>query len=237
MLHLVLAEAALETIPREIWKHPAVRKYAKKRGKPPALLLLDLSFHYAAAKKLPDIEKRGRPDIVHLSLLEALGSPLNKAGKLRVYVHTYGDQIIRVNPETRLPRNYYRFVGLIEQLYATKKVPPESETPLLTLEQGSLVKLVGDISPSKIFLMSEDGEPADLLSLARELTSTPKPLVIVGAFQRGDFRPQTRKLADRVISIYPESLDSWVVVSRVIAAYEIGIGLYERTLTRQKGDV
>jgi len=29
-------------------------------------------------KKLRESEKRGRPDIVHFALLEALGSPLNK---------------------------------------------------------------------------------------------------------------------------------------------------------------
>lgn len=171
MLHLIIAEAALETIPREIWKHPAVRKYAKKRGKPPSLLLLDLSFHYSAAKKLPDIQKRGRPDITHIALLEALGSPLNRAGMLRVYVHTYNDYVIKIDPSTRLPRNYLRFTGLIEQLFETRKVPPESEKPLLILEQMSIRDLIGEIAPTKVILMSEKGKYMDLIKFGELLRS------------------------------------------------------------------
>ncbi|HID51049.1 MAG TPA: 16S rRNA methyltransferase, partial [Anaerolineae bacterium] len=34
-LKLVLAEAALELVPRELWGHPSVYKSARKRGKSP----------------------------------------------------------------------------------------------------------------------------------------------------------------------------------------------------------
>ncbi len=226
MLYLLIAEAALETIPREVWSHPVIRKYAKKRGKSPSKLLLDLSFHYNAVKKLPHIEKRGRPDIVHIALLEALGSPLNKVGKLKVYVHTFSDYIIEVNPETRLPRNYYRFVGLMEQLFELRKVPPRGKKILLSLREGSIRDVVGEIAPTKTILMNEKGEKVSLIELAEILTNTPKPLVIIGGFQRGNFTEDTEKLADMKLSIFHEVLDTWVVVSRAITAYEIGIGLY-----------
>ncbi len=58
--------------------------------------ILDRSYHHAAMKDIADSEKRGRPDIAHLCLLEALGSPLNKEGLLRTYVHTYNDYVISV---------------------------------------------------------------------------------------------------------------------------------------------
>ncbi|MCD6095659.1 MAG: 16S rRNA methyltransferase [Thermoprotei archaeon] len=225
MLHLVLAEAALETIPMSLWKHPLIRKYAKKRGKGPGQLLLDLSFHYRAAKKLKDIEKRGRPDIVHVALLEALGSPLNKAGLLKVYVHTYANYLIYLRSDVRLPRNYLRFVGLMEQLLEVGKVPPDSENPLITAKRGTLSDLIGEIAPTKVILMTEKGEAMKLAELGRLLVEEQKPLVIVGAFQRGDFKEETKALSDIKVSIFNEPLDTWTVVSRVITAYELVKGV------------
>ena len=66
-------------------------------------------------------EKRGRPDIVHFTLLEALGSPLNLEGLLKIYVHTYSGYVIDVRPEVRLPRDCNRFSGLMEQLFQEGK--------------------------------------------------------------------------------------------------------------------
>ena len=141
LLVLVLAEAALETVPEKLWNHPAVRRHAKRQHKQPEQLLLDRSLHHQAMKSLDDNLKRGRPDITHFALLEALGSPLNKQGLLQVYVHTRNNQVITVNPATRLPRNYSRFTGLIEQLFQQHKVPQEGET-LLTLENKTLQQLL-----------------------------------------------------------------------------------------------
>ncbi|MEM4363521.1 MAG: hypothetical protein QXT90_05715, partial [Candidatus Caldarchaeum sp.] len=85
-LFLLLVEAAVETVPEEIQNHPAVLKDAGRRGKKPSQVLLDRSYHHWAMKTLKDGQKRGRPDIVHFSLLEALGSPLNMKGLLETYV-------------------------------------------------------------------------------------------------------------------------------------------------------
>ena len=117
MLTFILAESALETVPQELWKHPAIENYSEKKGKSPRLIVLDRSYHHAAMEGMKDGEKRGRPDIVHFSLLEALGSPLNREGLLKVYVHTFDDHVISVDPQTRLPKNYNRFIGLMEQLF------------------------------------------------------------------------------------------------------------------------
>ena len=99
ILNIVLARSALETIPEEIVNHPSVKKWAERRRKDPRKLLLDMSYHYAAMRELKDWNKRGRPDIVHITLLNLLGSPLNNEGLLRVYVHTLNDYIITINPE------------------------------------------------------------------------------------------------------------------------------------------
>ena len=63
-----------------------------------------------------------RPDIVHQSLLALLDTPLNKAGRLRVFISTKKGVLIKVNPNIRLPRTYKRFSGLMAQLLTKMKI-------------------------------------------------------------------------------------------------------------------
>lgn len=42
-----------------------------------------------------------------------LDSPLNRAGLLQVYIHTEKNVLIEVNPQTRIPRTFDRFCGLM----------------------------------------------------------------------------------------------------------------------------
>ncbi len=67
-------------------------------------------------KKLHKDPADFRPDITHQSLLTLMDSPLNKAGKLEVFITTASNQVIRINPATRIPRTYKRFASLIAQL-------------------------------------------------------------------------------------------------------------------------
>ena len=57
-----------------------------------------------------------RPDIVHQCLLALLDSPLAKAERLQIFIHTQRDILIEVNPKIRIPRTYKRFAGLMVQL-------------------------------------------------------------------------------------------------------------------------
>lgn len=63
-----------------------------------------------------------RPDITHQCLLTLLDSPLNMAGKLRVYIHTKENVLIEINPATRIPRTLSRFMGLMDQLLCKLKI-------------------------------------------------------------------------------------------------------------------
>ena len=224
-LLLVLAEAGLELIPKEIRRHPAVVSTAKSRGKDPGQMLLDLSLHYAAAKNLKDWRKRGRPDIAHICMLIALSSMLNRRGLLELVVHTYGDLLIRVNPAVRLPRNYPRFVGLIEQLLVHGKVPPNSGEPLLWIHGGKLEDYIRSWQPDLVVLLDEEGELMPPRQLASAVVSHVRPVIIIGAFQHGGFSERILGLADRRVSIATEPLDAWYVVARVISAVEDAVGL------------
>lgn len=43
-------------------------------------------------------------------------SPLNRAGLLQVYIHTEKNVLIEINPQTRIPRTFKRFSGLMGEL-------------------------------------------------------------------------------------------------------------------------
>ncbi len=234
-LLLVLAESALEVVPRSLWGHPSVLSHSRRVGKPPKLMILDRSYHHSAMRSLKRDWKRGRPDIVHFCLLEALGSPLNREGLLEVYVHTLNDYVISISPETRLPRNYNRFIGLIEQLFELGRVPPEGKV-LLKIRRENLKVLIDRVKPSYKVALSRAGKPKLLQELMGELSKEDKPMVVVGGFPIGRFEEETLSLMDDVVSIDPETLEAWTVVSRVIYDYERAIGLPERRIERAGGN-
>ena len=49
-------------------------------------------------------------------------SPLNKAGNIRVMVHTEKNVLIEINAKTRIPRTFKRFSGLMVQLLHRLKI-------------------------------------------------------------------------------------------------------------------
>lgn len=222
---MVLADTGLELVPREIWHHPAVRNTASARGKKPGEMLLDISLHYAAVKELKDWRKRGRPDILHTCLLSALSTLLNRRGLLEIVVHTYRGLVIRVDPAVRIPRNYNRFVGLMEQLLKEGRVPPEAEKPLLWVTHEKLGDVFEAWDPDFVALMHERGEMVRARELAAELVKHRKPIVIVGCFQSGDFSEEVLKLGGRPFSYADEVLDAWYVVAKTLLALEDKLGI------------
>ncbi len=223
---VIIGEAALEPVPPEIYGHPEIRKSAARRGKRPPQILLDISLHYRAMRRLPDREKRGRPDITHLTLLELLSSPLNIAGRLKVLIHTYGDYGIEVDPAIRLPRNYNRFVGLMEQLFEEGSVPPGSESPLMKVFPATIEGVVKLAGSKDAILLSERGKYRRPAEICEEALETGRP-IIIGGFPHGEFSEETKAVAASVYSIYLKPLDAWVVASRIAYACEKYLGIME----------
>merc|ERR1719421_2859682 len=63
-----------------------------------------------------------RLDIAHQCLMVLLDSPLNKAGKLLIYIHTAQNVLIEVHPSLRIPRTFKRFAGLAVELLQRNKI-------------------------------------------------------------------------------------------------------------------
>jgi rRNA small subunit pseudouridine methyltransferase Nep1 len=233
MLFLGLIDAALELVPVEITSDPAVVSTAKSRGKPPDQILLDEALHSKALQQLPDNEKRGRPDIIHRSLLTSLDSVLARENQLEVFIHTYSGEIIEVQSDTRLPRRTSRFTGLMEQLLVKKRVPVSGK-PLLQIRPEPLKAYLKHFNPSKIFLLSPDGTPTTPTQLAQTLLAESKPVVLVGGFAHGEPSPTSMKFADHQVSIDPEPLPTSTVVGMIIHSVEGVLDLTSRRFQQQK---
>ncbi len=96
MLSLIIAESALELVPKELQRHNSVIASARRFNKKPSEILLDISWHFAAMKGIKNEIKRGRPDLIHFSLLEACSIPLYFENKLDIFVHTNDDKVISI---------------------------------------------------------------------------------------------------------------------------------------------
>lgn len=219
-LHLIIAEAALELVPQEIQSHPAVRRHAARLGKKPGEILLDRSYHHWAMGKLVNSMKRGRPDIIHFTLLEALGSPLNLVGKLRIWVSTYDGYVIRLDRHVRLPRVYERFKGLIEKLYAAGEVRTDEGRVMMEIRHMPLRSLMREVAPNITVLLSESGEYVSPDELGWIAVGAERPAAVIGGFPHSSFTKETLDLADRVVSIHPSPLEAWIATSRLLCAVE-----------------
>jgi rRNA small subunit pseudouridine methyltransferase Nep1 len=221
-LAVILLESGLELVPESLWSHPQVKSVATRYGIQPSRMLLDKTLHYHAMHMLPQKWKRGRPDIVHTTLLVLQDSMLNMQGLLEVYIHVYDGRVFRVAPETRLPKNYDRFKGLMAQLLAAGKVPPTGE-PLIWLEANSLKEFVE--KRGRIILLHEKGKPATTRSVAREALETGLPIGI-GMFPRGDFKRSTLRKAAKSYSLAGgRPLKAWTVACRIVSAAEEEAGI------------
>ena len=181
MIRFVFIDTALETIPKEIRSHPVILRDAKRRGKDVSYMLLDDSRHHVAMRNLRDKAKRGRPDILHTCLLTLIDSQIDD---LDIFIHTYDNKVIWVNRETKVPRNYNRFVGLMEDLFKKRVISSKGEK-LLEITGLSLE----DVVREKSIVMKEGFSEENLYSAKRrDLT------ICIGCFQHGDFSDYAYKV-------------------------------------------
>lgn len=215
MLNFVLAESALELVPEEIRRTPSVAIDAKRREKDASEILLDRSFHQSAMGRLKDSEKRGRPDMVHVTLLSVTATPIYLDGRVKVYVHTNMDIVVELEPMTRIPKSYFRFRGLMEK--ALVEMPKDG---LVRVYPSGMVELLKKrIGRRDVTALSVQGKRIDLEVLGKEVASAEGPCVIVGGFPRGHFCPATMSVTDRLVRIDERPLEAHVVAARLM--YEV----------------
>ena len=213
MLSLIIAEAALETVPKSISKHPSVVKYASKIGKPAEEILLDRSYHHSAMSKLKDAGRRGRPDLVHFALLEATSTPLYHKNMLKVYVHTVVNKAIFLNENVRLPKSYFRFEGLMEELFKNKKVKTDGKV-LIELNDMEFCDLINKLRPAKAIALSRLGARSNAEEVAKMIDDD--TAIIIGGFPRGHFSSNVSSKINYTYSISEFALEAHVVIARIL---------------------
>ncbi|BCU67194.1 16S rRNA methyltransferase [Sulfolobales archaeon HS-7] len=187
-MRIVLLDSGLELVPPEM----------NYKGNS----LLDINYHYRSMKRLRDWYKRGRPDIVHFSLLQLLSWPTFSG---EIYVHTFDGKVIYVDRKTRIPKSQARFNSLIVQLLKYGKVPTKGE-PLMVVTSYRL----NDVINQPFLLFDERGD----LTFNSELCGNVS--VGIGAFQRGEFSDEVLSIPHKKISVSKSKIETFQVVCNIL---------------------
>jgi len=217
---LIIAETALETIPDEIAVHAAVRNHSRRLQQKSSEILLDRSYHHVAMKRLPNSLKRGRPDIVHFSLMEALATPLFMERKLKVYVHTINDKIITIADNLRIPKSYFRFERLMSSLFRDNIIKSSEGSILMELSNGTFADLVNIIKPNIVIGLSTVGVQSKAQKVAENASSVDRSCIVVGGFAKGHFSENVTRYLGPTYAISNIGLEAHVVIARILYEYE-----------------
>ena len=217
MISLILAESSLEIVPVELQSHPSVISHAQKLDKFPDEILLDNSWHFAAMKGISNEIKRGRPDLVHFSILEATTIPLYFKNKIQIFIHTINDNVIYVGNNVRIPKSYHRFEGVVEKLFQEKKITSNNEI-LLEIKEKTFSELIHDINPSKVIGFSTTGIPKSYEKTVLDISDD--TCIVIGGFQKGHFSNSVQNKITNLYSIGDKSFEGHVVIARMLYEYE-----------------
>ncbi len=183
--------------------------------------ILDQNFHAKILASLNDREKRGRPDVVHLALLDATSTPLFQDGFLGLFLRTRQGFAIQVKTGTRPPRTLQRFCGVMAKLLSGKYGAEEER--LFSIESNqSFEMLVKAQGVDRIISLSSLGLPFSLRDLvASETHEDGNTAWVIGGFAHGHFEKEVIQLSDLVASISKRTLPAHVVSARICYELEV----------------
>jgi rRNA small subunit pseudouridine methyltransferase Nep1 len=161
-------------------------------------------------KRLPDSLKRGRPDIAHFALMEALSTPLFMNMMLKVYVHTINDKIIAIADNLRIPKSYFRFERLMVSLFRDNVIKSNEGTILMELSDGTFADLIDIIKPNMVIGLSTVGVQSKAQKVAENSS------LVIGGFAKGHFSENVTKSLGPTYSISNLALETHVVIARIL---------------------
>ncbi|XP_076453235.1 ribosomal RNA small subunit methyltransferase NEP1-like [Babylonia areolata] len=162
--------------------------------------LLNCDRHQHLSKKTKRDISQVRPDITHQCLLMLMDSPLNRAGLLQVYIRTEKNVLIEINPQTRIPRTFERFCGLMVQLLQKFAIKGTDNQKLLKVIKNPVTAHLPVVG-KKIALSFNATEVVD----PKTLIPADEPVtLIVGAMSHGSVEVDYSN-ATYSISNYPLS--------------------------------
>eukprot|EP00920_Eleutheroschizon_duboscqi_P020567 GHVT01048681.1.p1 GENE.GHVT01048681.1~~GHVT01048681.1.p1 ORF type:complete len:230 (-),score=34.71 GHVT01048681.1:1054-1743(-) len=194
-------------------------------GRHKQLELLNNSDHRPILRRLDRPHEDVRPDITHHCLLALLGSPLNKAGKLLLYIHTSANELIEVSPQLIIPKTWKQFSALmISFLQKNRLKAADRNVVLMRLIKNRLTSILP--AGSRRIGLSVSGETVALRSFVEQFKSSEQPVVLaIGAVAHGDPTPKCDYL-ERNISIAPYGLTAATCCAKVCAEFERVWGIF-----------
>ncbi|XP_035691210.1 ribosomal RNA small subunit methyltransferase NEP1-like [Branchiostoma floridae] len=185
---------------------------AVKNGK--SYELLNCDKHKGLMRKHNKDPSLCRPDIAHQCLLMLFDSPLNRAGLLQVYVHTENNVLIEIHPQTRIPRTFERFAGLMVQLLHKFSIrASDGPNKLLKVIKNP----VTDHLPTGCTKIGMSFH-ADSVVNPRDLVPADKPIVLViGAMAHGSVDSD---YIEKSLSISNYPLSGALTCAKVCSAFE-----------------
>lgn len=214
-LIVVLSNASLETY--------KASHSGKMGGKEEKFSLLNSDEHIGVMRKMGRDISDARPDITHQCLLTLLDSPINKAGKLQIYIHTAKGVLIEVSPTVRIPRTFKRFAGLMVQLLHKLSIRSvNSQEKLLKVIKNPMTD---HLPPNcRKVTLSFDADVVKVRDYIEGLAPKESICVFVGAMAKGkdDFADSFK---DEAISISNYSLSASVACSKFCHAAEDSWGI------------
>lgn len=199
-LIVVLENACLETV---------------KVGK--SYELLNCDRHKLQIIKFKKDPSQCRPDILHQCLLMLFDSPLNRANLLQVFVRSQKNVLIEINPQTRIPRTFDRFCGLMVQLLHKLSIrAADTSQKLLKVIKNPITDHLPVGCPK--YLSSFHAENVLNVSDFAKNHSPDEPIVVVvGAIAKGSV---DCSYTDKTVSISNYPLSAAITCSKFCTAFE-----------------
>ncbi|XP_020359319.2 ribosomal RNA small subunit methyltransferase NEP1 [Oncorhynchus kisutch] len=155
-----------------------------------------------------------RPDITHQCLLMLMDSPLNRAGLLQVYIHTERNALIEINPQTRIPRTFNRFCGLMVQLLHKLSVrAADGPQRLLKLIKNP----VSDHLPPGCPCICTSFSSGEAVGARTVVPEDGPATVVVGAFAHGAVNVD---YTEKTVSISNYPLSAALTCAKMCSAFE-----------------
>lgn len=199
-LIVVLEKACLETV---------------KIGK--VYELLNCDRHKQQILKYKKDPSQCRPDILHQCLLMLFDSPLNRANLLQVYVHTQKNVLIEINPQTRIPRTFDRFCGLMVQLLHKLSIrAADTSQKLLKVIKNPITDHL-PVGCAKYALSFHAEKVVNVSEFASEHENDQPIVVVIGAMAKGSV---DTAYTDKLLSISNYPLSAAITCSKFCTAFE-----------------
>jgi rRNA pseudouridine-1189 N-methylase Emg1 (Nep1/Mra1 family) len=109
----------------------------------------------------------------------------------------------------------------MKQLLDLDHVPPDPPYLISTMDQPFEEWISANFNRNQIWKLTKTGTSCNLFETFKQYDLQQPLAILIGGFQKGYFSPKIDAIPGKNYSIYPQGLDSWVVVNRVLSSYEL----------------